>query len=261
VRSMPASTAPTPCACTRRSATCRPSATSFATLGKAWQPRHSDCQANGGKANLQPPRCGLDARSGRARKPHGSTARRDRDQARRRRVPAHHPLGSRKPHDRHARSPPARRPWGHPEPQSLTHLQRQPLQRVPVQDHEVPTRLPTPRRFGCYEDARTWCEPSSVGTTTVGTTTSTGTRGSASTPQLMSTLDALARSGTEVPGSSSCLAGSQLLTQSLVSIGHRCIEQAALALDDTGRSTSVRTRIHRCWITWCGCARPKPCSA
>jgi len=53
VRSMPGSTAPTPCACTRRSATCRPSATSFATLGRAWQPRTSDCQANGGKAIVQ----------------------------------------------------------------------------------------------------------------------------------------------------------------------------------------------------------------
>jgi hypothetical protein len=39
--------------------------------------------------------------------------------------------------------------------------------------------------------------------------------------------------------------GYQLLTRSLVSIGHRCIERAAVALDDTGRSTSVRTRIHR----------------
>jgi hypothetical protein len=40
-------------------------------------------------------------------------------------------------------------------------------------------------------------------------------------------------------------AGYQLLTRLLVSIGHRCIERAAVALDDTGRSTSVRTRIHR----------------
>jgi len=52
VRSMPGSTATTPCACTRRSATCRPSATSFATLGRAWQPRNFRLSSKWGKGHF-----------------------------------------------------------------------------------------------------------------------------------------------------------------------------------------------------------------
>lgn len=54
-----------------------------------------------------------------------------------------------------------------------------------------------PWRFGCYEDARVWCERFFRWCNQ-----STGTRGSASTPQLLSTMDELARSGTDVPGCS-----------------------------------------------------------
>ena len=70
--------------------------------------------------------------------------------------PADHPRRPRLLDDLQAGRVPARRPRRHPVPQPPARLQRQPLQRGPVQDAEVPARLPRPVRL---DRGRTRCLP------------------------------------------------------------------------------------------------------
>ena len=91
------------------------------------------------------------SRRGRARRwPSDSSPR--RAQAGDRTRPAHDPRRPRAVDDVQARGSTPGRPGRHQDPQPPARLQRQSLLRDPVQDAEVPARLPG--RFGSFEEAR-----------------------------------------------------------------------------------------------------------
>ena len=118
---------------------------------------------------LQPLRRRLDGRRVRERRIGQAAHRGDHRQAAARPTAAHPPRRPRHLHALQARRPAPRGSRRHQDPQPASHLERQRLLGEPVQDAEVPPRLPeAPRRPGGRQDL---LRALSAGTTTTITTT------------------------------------------------------------------------------------------
>ena len=107
--------------------------------------------------------------------------------------PVDHPRRPRLLDDIQAGGVPARRSRRHPVPQPTPRLRRQPVQRGPVQDTEVPARLPRPVRLDRGRP------PALPAPSSPGTTTNIATPGWACTPPPTSTTAPPSRSARNAP--------------------------------------------------------------
>ena len=97
--------------------------------------------------HLQPLRGRLDGRPRRGRPPGRTADRGDLHQAEHRAGPAHHPRRPRTGHDQQDRRAALLGPRHPAQPLAALRLRRQPLLGVPLQDPQVPARLPRPLRL------------------------------------------------------------------------------------------------------------------